>query len=175
MSEISSVTLLNNPGTMSLWAHTQKVATDYVAAIKLPNQEAIFYPGIDSNRSLKEVDVQLPTTKAERLVLLFRKLYVNRDTPTYDCLSGLDFICSNDDELRYEHEYSVTAHASPDNLASGQPYVVLAGRQPIHGILAVDSTNALHVAGPNSDLAYTQAADILKVWQGDLARVTAIH
>lgn len=172
MSEIAQLTLLTLPGTIRWLPDTQIVETDFVAAIKPDGQEPIYHVGVGPNHKLRPVDVSLPTARAARLVLLFRKLYSPaRDTSQYDCLSGVDFICSQADNVVCRRRCYESIPAAADNLAPGEPHIILSDNEVIHGLLATDSSHGVHVAGENSALAYNLASDITKVWPGNLMRV----
>jgi len=169
-----SLLLVTTPGFLRNKDNLE-IPSPFVVGIEVLGKTAVYHYQIDTITDTTTSTIELPATKAQRVQELFRKLYSpERDTHEFDCLSGLDFMISARDnvELR-EHEYDNFGPIASDDLEKGEPYIVVSEDKVSHGMLATDNTRVLHIAGPQGDMGYTPASDILQLWQGELCQVVA--
>lgn len=169
------VAFFMNIGTMSLWEDTEHHVTEFVSGVGVGEQEFVLHHIAPPVGALRYELLELPDDKAERLVTLFKKLYsAERDVQRFDCLSGLHFICGHDIEWGLSYDTSNPIKPVTDTLLPGEPYIITSEDEVIHGFLGATPNTALHIAGPQGDLAYSSLTDITRVWQGDVRHVHRI-
>lgn len=155
---------------------------DFVVGMRLPGWQRTQFSHEIGNIGkflIPRQRIELPPEKAERLATAFGQLVIRRPRISYNCLSLINLVEGFKDTLETDeqcHYKTANETTDPCRLMPGTSYII--GDNPssvqpniVHAVLATSPTHVIHITGPQGRLAYGPAADLPKVWPGDMQQI----